>query len=457
MKIPEVLARQSFRTKLALGLTTVFVIAGAALVLVEYLMVSQLFDSAIASSSNAISAMAPGVSVVSASRDGVAVTKDVQVMGAASGPALPLDATGTWSTVAIAGQPAQSWYLGQSKSLAGDVRVGLLVWSGVALVVFALLAAGVSWWLARRSMRRIGEVTAMAKDLSTHDLDKRLGLPGPPDEIKELADTFDAMLDRLQASFVRQERFVANASHELRTPLTTARTALEIPLSQGKVPEHLRPALHTALKAGQQSEVLIAALLTLARGRTTGEFSTTDLADVVTDAVDDLRDRMAAATDIAGDGDGNGSDADGDAAGGCGIEIRMHTVPAPVTADQVMLVRAVANLLDNAWLHNEKGGRIWVDVHTEQEMAVLAIENTGQLIDDEHVELLAEPFYRSEANRTSVRRADGRTGVGLGLSIVRSIVEAHHGRLEIAGRPDGGLSIRMLLPVRVPALASSDQ
>ncbi len=431
MKVPAVLARQSFRTKLALGLTTVFVVAGVALVLVEYLMVSRLFDHAIASSTDAISSMPPGVSVMTAATDGVGVAKGLE-MATATGPAVPGDATGSWSTVVIAGEPAQSWYMGKSQSLAGDVRVGLLVWSGIALLVFAVLAAAVSWWLARRSMRRIGEVTAIAKDLSTHDLDKRLDLPGPPDEIKELADTFDAMLDRLQASFTSQERFVANASHELRTPLTTARTALEIPLSQGKVPESLQPAIRTALKAGQQSEVLIAALLTLARGQTTGDFSTSDLAEVVTDAVDDLKERM----------------------GGAEIEIRMHTVPSPVTADQVMLARAVTNLLDNAWLHNEAGGRIWIDVHTESQNVVLAIENTGPPIDDEHIELLAEPFYRSQASRTSIRRPDGRSGVGLGLSIVRAIAEAHRGRLEISGRTGGGLTVRMLVPVRVPALVS---
>ena len=159
------------------------------------------------------------------------------------------------------------WFEAQSSELVDDVLTRLLVFSGVVLMVFAVAAAGIAWWLARRSLKRIGEVTAMAQEVSTTDLHRRLELPGPRDEIKELADTIDAMLDRLESAFAAQDRFVANASHEFRTPLTTSRTALEIPLAQGRVPIDLQPAVRTALKAGEHSDRLITSLLTLARGQ----------------------------------------------------------------------------------------------------------------------------------------------------------------------------------------------
>ena len=141
----------------------------------------------------------------------------------------------------------------QSTFLSQSVVGGLLVSSIVLLVVFAFLAAAIAFWLARRSLDRIGEVTKAARAISERDLDRRLDLPGPDDEIKELGDTFDGMLDRLHLAFAAQDRFIANASHELRTPLTTTRAALEIPLQQGDVPAKLEPAI-TPRAAGDRAE-----------------------------------------------------------------------------------------------------------------------------------------------------------------------------------------------------------
>ena len=136
----------------------------------------------------------------------------------------------------------------------------------------------------------------MAQEVSTTDLHRRLDLPGPRDEIKELADTIDAMLDRLESAFAAQDRFVANASHELRTPLTTSRTALEIPLAQGRVPVDLQPAVRTALRAGEHSDRLIASLLTLSRGQGIAVAGAASIwPRSSTTSADSLADRIAAA------------------------------------------------------------------------------------------------------------------------------------------------------------------
>jgi signal transduction histidine kinase len=273
-------------------------------------------------------------------------------------------------------------------------------------------------------LKRIGEVTAMAQEVSTTDLHRRLELPGPRDEIRELADTIDAMLDRLESAFAAQDRFVANASHELRTPLTTSRTALEIPLAQGRVPIDLQPALRTALKAGEHSDRLITSLLTLARGQGVASCAELDLAVVVGEICGSVAERVANA----------------------GVAMEQDLRPSTVLADPTMITQAVTNLLDNAIRHNVDGGRIWVSVRDDGGAAMLLVENTGPVIDPDTVALLCEPFYRAGASRTTASRGGAGTGVGLGLSIVSSINQAHHGDLQIAARDGGGLAVRWRLP-----------
>ena len=407
------LPRRSFRTRLTLTITAVFVAAGAALLIVQNILVSKLFDGAISSTTMAISVTGVSAGPVTSTLTG----------GGVAGMAV--DSAGAGGYV-IAGQAVPAWFDAQSQTVAGDVRSGLMLWSVVTLVGFTVLATGLAWWLARRSMRRIGEVTAMAKDLSTHDLDRRLDLPGPRDEIKELADTFDAMLDRLEDSFARQDRFVANASHELRTPLTTARTALEIPLAQNRIPADLRPAIRTALRAGEQSENLISSLLVLARGSTVTEPTETDLDELVSDTVIETRLRWPDEVDV-----------------------RLTTAAAPVSGEPTMLSQAIGNLIDNALLHNVPGGRVWVDVGVAGGEAVLQVENTGPEVSPDDLALLGEPFYRGGASRTAARRPDGRGGVGLGLSIVMSIIKAHRGTLSMARREGGGLKVTVRLPLAV--------
>jgi signal transduction histidine kinase len=439
----ERLPRWSFRTRLAMIIALSFVAAGICLLTVQYLLVSQLFDQALATSATkvvqgvACTAPAP-VSAIGAAQgiatsctltdpagfttvtiDGSTPAGSTDAQFPAGGPAVaaPVDAAGVAGTVGV-------WFEAQSSELVDDVLTRLLVFSGVVLLVFAVAAAGVAWWLARRSLKRIGEVTAMAQEVSTTDLHRRLELPGPRDEIKELADTIDAMLDRLESAFAAQDRFVANASHELRTPLTTSRTALEIPLAQGRVPIDLQPAVRTALKAGAHSDRLITSLLTLARGQGVASCDELDLAVVAGEICGSMAERVANA----------------------GLAMEQDLRPSKVLGDPTMITQAVTNLLDNAIRHNVDGGRIWVSVRDDGGTVRLLVENTGPVIDPDTVALLCEPFYRAGASRLAASRDGSGTGVGLGLSIVSSINQAHNGDLEITSREGGGLVVGWQLP-----------
>ncbi|RIJ67006.1 sensor histidine kinase [Nakamurella silvestris] len=463
----------SFRTRLTLTITGVFMVAGVALLTVVYLLVSGLFNNALGASVTATGATQPAAlvsddysvpsySVVSGNAgmaspvaelvpadsaafaqygqpaDFLGAQGIVAVNGQLTSSRLMTRATtsdvamGPGGTVVIseaspAAQAITTWYRTKSETVAGDVLTGLLVWSGVALVVFAVLAAWAAWWLARRSLRRIGEVTKMAQDLSTNDLHRRLDLPGPADEIKDLADTIDEMLNRLETAFASQDRFVANASHELRTPMTTSRTALEIPLAQGRVPADLEPAIRTALKAGERTELLLGSLLTLARGGQTDIESEVDLAEVVSNEIE-------AAAEVSADAK---------------ISMYVDRVAleevAAVLGDPTMIEQAVANLIDNALRHNHTGGSVQVGLDREGEEFRLRVENTGAVIDPADVALLTEPFYRAGSTRTATRSEPGR-GVGLGLSIIARIAETHGGRVDLEARDGGGLVAILTLP-----------
>lgn len=398
----------SFRTRLALIIAGVFITAGAGLLAAEYVIVQRLFASAIQMTT-----------VICTSAGDL---KPVPVQGA------PLPGCSVSSGVGSGGLPGEGdqiygSVIRQSVFLSDTVVSGLMVWSIVLLVVFAVVAAGLAFWLARRSLSRIGEVTAAARAISERDLDRRLDLPGPNDEIKELGDTFDGMLDRLHLAFSAQNRFVANASHELRTPLTTTRAALEIPLQQGVVPAELEPAMRTALRATEQSERLITALLTLTRGRRSlRDAEPVDLDELVTESLDELDELTRTLR----------------------VKVESEVVPTPTTGNPALLERAARNLLENGIRHNlKRGGRMWVRVGADGERAFIEVENTGAVLSAETVELLTEPFYRGDATRTSTGDHDG---MGLGLAIVESIALTHGGRLTLSPREEGGLVARMDFP-----------
>lgn len=420
---PKWYRQVGFRARMALSITGIFVVAGLCLVLVEFLLVSQLLNRAIGTTSSGLTAT---TDLVVGYQEALPAQPMMEFSLAA-----PIETLAT-ETVPAAGQPMEgsavvitsidgeavgAWYQDTSAVLADDVMVGLLVWSGLALVGFAGLAAAAAWWVSKRSVRRIGEVTAMAQDLSHHDLSRRLDLRGPHDEIKDLADTFDAMLDRLQDSFERQERFVANASHELRTPLTTARTALEIPLAQGRVPAELQADVRVALRAGERSADLLAALLTLARSRRPEVLETHDIADVVTDVVEEVR---GSTTDRVW---------------------TVETAPVDAVVDPVLVGQAVTNLVANAVRYNVSGGLVRVVVGGQDGGAVVRVVNDGPVVDPAEVDRLVEPFVRAGTARTG-----GAGGSGLGLSIVEAVAQAHGGSLHLRARPEGGLDVSLWLP-----------
>lgn len=294
----------------------------------------------------------------------------------------------------------------------------LLTRSLVLLAAVGALSLLASWWVARRALSRIGRVTAAARHIGDGNLHARLALVGPDDEVKELGDTFDAMLDRLERSFADQRRFTAHASHELRTPLTLTRTALEIPLAQDRVPADLQPDIRRALAATERSERLIAALLALAKGESgTLVPVPADLAEQARTAIADVLPEAERA----------------------GVTVDARLRPAPVRGDQALLTQLAANLVTNAVRHNEPAGAVHVSTgRTARGQAFIEVYNTGPYIDESRLPALFEPF----------RRGGRRKGSGLGLSVVRAVTGTHHGALRVQANPGGGLTVRVEIPPR---------
>ena len=297
-------------------------------------------------------------------------------------------------------------------------------WSLVVLAVFAVLAIAIASWISKRSLGRIAGITQLARGLSEHQLDQRLNLTGPNDEIKQLGDTFDGMLDRLQRVFTNQRLFVANASHELRTPLTTARVALEIPLAQDRVPEDLRPAIEQALAANARSEDLIASLLVLAQGNFALDArEPADLAAMLLNAIEVSQTEAHQA----------------------GIAFHTSLADATIEGHPTLLAQALQNLVQNAVRHNVSNGDVWIRMDPTTESVVISIGNTGAEYDADTVRRLREPFHRHDATRLATG-----SGFGLGLAIVDSVVAMHSGTLSIMARSGGGLDVTVSLPTTQP-------
>ena len=301
-----------------------------------------------------------------------------------------------------------------------DVRVLAFV-SVIALVAMAALSMGLGWLVAGRVLRPLRTITGAAREISATDLHRRLALAGPDDEFKELGDTFDGLLGRLEASFRAQRQFVANASHELRTPLARLKTLAQVALADPNASvESLRAAHDRVLASEQQLEQLIDALLSLASSeRGLNRRRPVDLA--------------ALAGSVLGERTGE-------------IErrgLRLHTAldPAGVQGDPQLLERLVANLIDNAIRHNVAGGGIDVTTTTTAGAAVLSVANDGLVIPVDELERLQAPFERVGAPRTGP--GDGH---GLGLSIVHAIVAAHEAQLTIGAQPEGGLAVEVRFP-----------
>ncbi|HUZ37418.1 MAG TPA: HAMP domain-containing sensor histidine kinase [Streptosporangiaceae bacterium] len=311
-------------------------------------------------------------------------------------------------------------------------RQQLLIASGIALTVIAVAAAAIGWLIAGRVLRPLRAITAAARRISASSLHERLALPGPDDELKELADTLDNLFARLEASFDAQRRFAANASHELRTPLTRERALLEVTLADPAATAGTWQSVSQDLLAfNAEQERLIDALLTLASSEGgTGKDEPADLAAITSAALAAARPAISRLA----------------------LNVHADIQPAALDGDPLLVQQLVTNLIDNAVWHNIPGGDIQITTKTSHVGTVLSVTNSGQVIPPAEVDRLFQPFQR--LGPRSARRDRGH---GLGLSIIRAIATAHAAAITAHPRPGGGLAIDVTFPpsTRSPAWRTS--
>jgi signal transduction histidine kinase len=297
----------------------------------------------------------------------------------------------------------------------------LLAAAAAALAIMAAASVAVGWIVAGRALRPLRAITTATRQISEDDLHRRLAMPGPRDELTDLADTIDGLLARLQAAFEAQRNFVANASHELRTPLTATRTMLEVALADpAATTATLRTTCQDVLAEGQQQERLIDALLTLARSqRGLTRREPLDLADI-TARILRSREPDAARRDVT---------------------ITASITTAPVLGNDPLLQQLAANLIDNALRHNIPHGKLSIHVTSGRGHSTLKITNTGPVIPASQITRLLQPFQRISAQRPATT-----WGLGLGLPIVTAIARAHQATLTINPGRHGGLNIEINFP-----------
>jgi signal transduction histidine kinase len=377
------LPRRTIRLRLTLVYGALFLLSGAGLLAVTYLLVRFTFPTA---STHAYSSAHP------------------------AGAGHPL-----------ASLPSLASLQAQDASQRDADLHQLLVVSAIALAAMAMVSLLLGWVIAGRVLRPLRTITATARDLSSATLHRRLALPGPDDELKELGDTFDDLLGRLEQSFDSQRQFVANASHELRTPLTLERALLEAAIGNPHATAiSLRGTCERLLVANAEQECLIEALLTLATSERGVEvWEPLDLAELTAAILDSRRDDATC------------------------LGLRLETVlePAPCAGNPNLVERLVANLLDNAMRYNTPGGRVEIVTRVNAEQAVVSVENTGPLIPPDRIDDLFRAF-----RRLGNSRAPHDDGHGLGLSIVAAVATAHHAHLVACPGIDGGLNITVGFP-----------
>jgi len=383
----------SARSRLTLLYGSLFALGGAALVLITYLLVAHTLHSTTDATIPRAIQPAIGKCVVAAQTHG--------------GPRALSQCAALYAHGVQAGASAQ-----RSTTLTH-----LLAYSLLSLIGVTLLAAAAGWVVAGRILRPVHRLTAAARAASEQNLSQRIALQGPRDELRELADTFDAMLERLDRAFASQRQFIANAGHELRTPLTVMRTAMDVVLAKPEpTREELLSMAADVRQAVAHSERLIEALLVLARNDQARAL--TDPLDLATVAEDALEGRSAD-----------------------GITTATTLGEAPVTGDGVLLERLVANLLDNAERYNVAGGTVTISTTTDNGTSLVRVVNTGPVVPPDMVDRLFLPFTRLD-DRT---RHDG---FGLGLALVSSITTVHNGTVQATAVPAGGLDITVRLPRR---------
>lgn len=393
------LPRRTVRLKLTLLYGALFLLSGAALLTVTYLLVLNANGS--------LSGVQPA--------PGGGRPREGETAGPAA-PVPPPQGHSGESVRDILPGPARELMELQRDAVLHD----LLVQSAIALALMSMISIALGWVVAGRILRPLRTVIAAARDISATSLHRRLALEGPSDELKELGDTFDGLLGRLESSFEAQRRFVANASHELRTPLARQRTLGQLALSDPDADvASLRAAHERILAAGAQQERLIEALLTLARGNAGIEvrrpFDLGRLAQEVVTA------RRADAERWL-------------------VTLRCSPSAAVAAGHRPLAERLVVNLVDNALRHNEPHGWVEVAVAEGSGRAVLTVANSGPVVPPGAVDQMFQPFQRLGDPRTN------RDGLGLGLSIVQAIAVAHDATLGVEARPEGGLVFTVGFP-----------
>jgi signal transduction histidine kinase len=397
------LPRRSVRLRLTVVYGGIFLVSGAALLAITYGLVAGRLPAAVTF------------------RQAATGTGHQTVM--AGGPGGPVQSAGPVA------KPGQREFSHLVQSVVADQRATelrqLLTESGVALAGMAVISVGLGWLVAGRVLRPLRTMTTAARSISARNLDERLAIEGPGDELKELGDTFDGLLGRLEESFGAQRQFAANASHELRTPITRQRTMVEVALGDPDATvDSLRAVCGRVLAAGEEQERLIEALLTLARGqRGLAQREPVDLRTVTADAL------------AAGHPEARQR----------GVRIDAALGAAPALGDCRLAGRLAANLVDNAVRHNVDDGWVTVVTRVHDGHAVLSVANSGPPIPPGEVTRLLQPFQRLGADRTT------RDGLGLGLAIAHAITAAHGGTLDVRPRPAGGLEIEVSLPTATAA------
>jgi signal transduction histidine kinase len=400
--------RWTVRLRLTLLYGGLFLSSGAALLTITYLLVR--------------------------SSTGTVVKTPAQVRGAPT-KSLPAAATSVQGyplaggrTISIPARVASD--LAAKQRARAEELKQLLIQSGVALAIMTVASIALGWMVAGRVLQPLRTMTTTTQRISEHNLSERLALRGPDDELKELADTIDGLLARLDAAFQAHRMFVANASHELRTPLTMMRTTLDVATGKpGPLPPQVT-ALSAKLREGlDRGDRLVESFLSLARAQhgELHDLTVVSIAQIVDDALRAHDDLIAASE----------------------IHVQRTVQDIWIQGSGTLLTRMVENVIDNAVRHNQRGGWIRIDTRLVDEHAQISIESAGPQMDQSEVQELTQPFRRLGVQRT---RSDN--GFGLGLAIVAAITEAHNGRLELHALEDGGLRVLVELPGATQDLTS---
>jgi signal transduction histidine kinase len=395
------LPRRTVRLRLTLLYGVLFLASGAGLLAITYAFVVH---------------QDTGSSLIAASDVGhTSATLELPTSSAATGIHCPVDC-GRSATIF-----AEAFSDGASTQVATENRE-LLEESGFVLLGMAVFSVGLGWYVSGRVLRPLRTITATTRKFSEKNLHERLGISGPRDELKDLGDTIDGLLERLELAFDTERRFVANASHELRTPLAMMRTSLDVATTKpGGVPREVTVLAAKVREGLDQSEQLVESFLVLARAQHEMVATPTavDLDGLVCTALDDRRHTVTSR----------------------GLKVQLHLGQATVRGSETLLTRLVGNLIDNAISHNVEEGSIWVATSVHGSLASLEVENDGPVLESTQVAELGRPFLRLGPERVAPN-----SGQGLGLSIVSAIVSTHRGSLRLSARPDGGVKVVVNLP-----------